>query len=185
MSDKKSVKRKREEEAPGGGLRCIIHYPDLVLINCNVTPLSNQSYSTILCCKDTRCELGGLNVHADQCASIPIPVFDPCIHGYHRQCYQKFTKAKSIESRADTDSSTGDCSSHPHRLSRTQVTSSQTLFPKSCGLCEKDVIKVKGKKQYPTAIVTKSAEDTLRKAAEMHDDHVILTKIKAEDLIAR
>ena len=67
---------------------------------------------------------------------------------------------------------------------RTNVTATSTsgiLFPSACGICKKDVIKLKGVKQYTTHIVTK----TMKKAAELHQDDDMLRRIQAEDLIAR
>ena len=75
------------------------------------------------------------------------------------------------------------------RLSREHGASdsknSRGLFPKHCMICLKERIKVKGKFQLPTKIFTKSAEETLKKAAVLKDDLAMLASVTDTDLIAK
>ena len=62
---------------------------------------------------------------------------------------------------------------------------SRGLFPKHCMICLKESIKVKGKFQLPTKIITKSAEETLKKAAVLKNDLAMLASVTDTDLIAK
>ena len=80
-------------------LECVIHYSTLQTDHTELTPLNDTSYSTLLQAKDIQKELGGEHYHADQCTSIPTPQYDDSMHGIHRRCYRKFTKAKRLLKR--------------------------------------------------------------------------------------
>ena len=186
MSQKKPVKRKHltgDEE-----LRCVIHYSKLTTKDEHVIQLSDKSYQTLLEAKNMRGQLSPKDNHQEQCSSIPLPSFDH-IHGYHQQCYNKFTKVKYAKKYQEDDTSeatdSATCTSSQVRTNVTATSTSGILFPSACGICKKDVIKIKGVKQYTTPIVTKIAEATMKKAAELHQDDDMLRRIQAEDLIAR
>ena len=53
------------------------------------------------------------------------------------------------------------------------------------GVCKKTAIKVKGKRQVLTKIVTKSAEITLKQAAKLRNDEEMLIAVQDVDLIAK
>lgn len=177
-------KRKREEQAVPKKQVCVVHYNNFSS-DATLTSLTDISYATLLKSKDIRTSLGGENHHFQQCQSIPVQNYNPGLHGYHRQCYQKFTKAKTIKPSVIDSTATAESTSHYIlRGSSEPSTSSRVLFPDTCGICNKHIIKVKGKKQYPVTIVTRIAADTLKKAAELHDDQEMLTKVRTADLIA-
>ena len=112
------------------------------------------------------CEsLGQENHHEEQCNGIPEALGERSLF-YHWKCYQKFTFAKTILKRkrdqADDPRKCRKCLSREHGAS--DYKNSRGLFPKQCMICLKEGIKVKGEFQLPTKIITKSAEETLKKA---------------------
>ena len=52
-------------------------------------------------------------------------------------------------------------------------------------ICLKERIKVKGKFQLPTTIITKSVEETLKKVAVLKNDLAVLASVTDTDLIAK
>ena len=52
-------------------------------------------------------------------------------------------------------------------------------------ICLKERIKVKGKFLLPTKIITKSAEETLKKAAVLKNDLVMFASVTDTDLIVK
>ena len=52
-------------------------------------------------------------------------------------------------------------------------------------ICSKERIKVGGKFQFPTKILTKSAEETLKNAANLRNDQKMITAVTGIDLIAK
>ena len=52
-------------------------------------------------------------------------------------------------------------------------------------ICLKERIKVGGKFQFPTKILTKSAEETLKNAAHLRNDQTMITAVTGIDLIAK
>lgn len=75
-------------------LNCVVHYSHLVLENQVVTPLKEATYSKLLEGRESRIALGGDHLHSEQCESVPSKL-EVTKHGYHRQCYAKFTNAIS------------------------------------------------------------------------------------------
>ena len=122
-------------------LECVIHYPTLQTDHTELTPLNDTSYSTFLLARDIRKELGGEHYHADQCTSIPTPQYDDSIHGIHRRCYQKFTKAKSLLKRKHSSDGDEGTSYHHLRTESACASPRQILLPVQCGICEKYMIK--------------------------------------------
>ena len=59
------------------------------------------------------------------------------------------------------------------------------MFPKQCMIGSKERIKVGGKFQFPTKILTKSAEETLKNAANLRNDQKMITAATGIDLIAK
>ena len=52
-------------------------------------------------------------------------------------------------------------------------------------ICSKERIKVGGKFQFLTKILTKSAEETLKNAASLRNDQKMITAVTGIDLIAK
>ena len=59
------------------------------------------------------------------------------------------------------------------------------IFPNHCMICSKHRIKVSGRFQVPSKVVTKTAEETLKKAAKARNDEKMLNTISGIDLIAQ
>ena len=59
------------------------------------------------------------------------------------------------------------------------------LFPEICMICKKKTLKVNKKSQPLTKIVTKTAEKTLREAANLRNDTEMLIEVRDTDLIAK
>ena len=59
------------------------------------------------------------------------------------------------------------------------------LFPDHCMICKKKSLKVNNKRQPLTCIVTKTAESTLKAAAQARNDQEMTAAVAETDLIAR
>ena len=128
--------------------------------------MSQASLKTLTESKVIRESPGQESHHEEQCNSIPEALGEKALF-YNRECYQKFTFAKTILKRKRDQAD--DPSKCRKRLSREHGASdsknSRGYFPKHCMICLKERIKVKGKFQLPTKIITKSAEETLKTAS--------------------
>ena len=104
------------------------------------------------------------------------------MHGYHRQCYQRFTanlsRLKTPEEPAESSSS------RPKRTPSTE----KYLFSAECVFCSKDARKkVKKRHTWTTEPLSKfefGGGDTILQAAEAKKDYDMLRKIKGYDLFA-
>ena len=168
-----------------GQCSCIIHYNSITTSD-QLIKVSQASLKTLSESKEICESLGQENHHEEQCNGIPEALGERPLF-YHRECYQKFTFAKTILKRKLDQAD--DPSKCQKRLSREHGASdsknSRGLFPKHCLICLKERIKVKGKFQLPTKIITKSAEETLKKAAVLKNDLAMLASVTDTDLIAK
>ncbi len=137
-------------------------------------------------CKKIRQGLGGLNSE-----SIPDVLGEEDL-SFHRECYQKFTYAKTLLKRKGDGVDIGlDGERGVKRISRnigsgeSSKTDSRGRFPNHCMICKKESLKVKGKRQNLSKIVTKNAETTLKKAAMLKNDSEMLIHVQDVDLIAK
>ena len=80
------------------GLSCVLHYSHIESANSSVIALKEETFQRLLEGKDAREALGGDHMHKQQSESIP-DIFDNQIHGYHRQCYQRYTNAIAVYKR--------------------------------------------------------------------------------------
>ena len=145
-----------------------------------------MSFKSLTECKKIRESLGGENHHEDQCKGIPAVLNEEPLY-YHRECYQKFTFAQALLKRKlANENETMESNKRPSRTnSSTGATCSRGIFPKQCMICLKERIKVGGKFQLSTKIVTKSAEGTLKNAAHLRNDQTMITAVTGIDLIAK
>ena len=90
---------------------------------------------------------------------------------------------KKKRDQADDPSKCRKCLSREHGASGSK--NSRGLFPKHCMICLKERIKVKGKFQLPAKIITKCAEETLKKAAVLKNGLAMLDSVTDTDLIAK
>ena len=68
-------------------MACIIHYQQFDREQ-KLLVANENNFKKLIYAKKVRCEVGGQNLHQDQCDSIP-ESFKDGLH-YHRACYQKF-----------------------------------------------------------------------------------------------
>ena len=78
--------------------KCLIHYEHLATENANLTPLNRETFQGLLQSKDARINLGGAHVHEKQMNAVPNR-FVQGQYYVHRLCYQKFTKAVSVQAK--------------------------------------------------------------------------------------
>ena len=112
-----------------------------------------------------------------QCESIPETINDD--HGIHMTpCYEKFTLI--LSSRYD------DKDSEEMRSSKRNSSSNIAawVYPNTCGICKKGIIKYQGKKDASKTIATNEASDTIKEAAKTKDLK-LYAEIKDLDLIAK
>ena len=76
---------------------CLVHYGSIKTAN-TLTKVSEASFQTLVECKSFRVRLGGENSHDEQCSRIPESFEEKELY-YHRECYQKFTYAKTLLKR--------------------------------------------------------------------------------------
>ena len=133
---------------------CIIHY-DFITTSSQLIEVSQASLKAPTESKEIRESLGQENHHQEQCTGIPEALGKRSFF-YHKICYQKFTFAKTILQRkrdqADDPRKCRKRLSGEHGSSDSK--NSRGLFPKHCMICLKERIKVKGKFQLQTKIIT-------------------------------
>ena len=141
-----------------------------------------NSHKTLIENKQIRAKLGGDNFHAEQSLSIP----ENYKNGlkYHRECYQKFTYAKTLYKRKITDEEPCGSGSRKRKDLKLEINKKQHLFPDYCYFCKKNRITVNKKEELLTKIVTYEAQETLLKIATEKNDFDLLGAIKDVDLIA-
>ena len=86
-------------------LYCVVHYSYLKSDHNEITRLKESTYSQLLAGRAARHVLGGAYLHQKQCDFVP-EILDTEKHGYHRQCYQKFTNAISVAKRKNSGEAT-------------------------------------------------------------------------------
>lgn len=170
---------------------CLIHYGSIRIAG-TLTRVSEVSFQTLLECKNIRANLGGENSHDEQCNRIPESLSEREFY-YHRECYQKFTYAKTLLKRKISQDGDTNESRKAQRLSRKtssqagkiSTTDSRGRFPNHCMICKKVSFKLKGKVETLSNIITTSAENTLKQAAKLRNDKEMLVAVQGIDLIAK
>ena len=155
---------------------CIVHYHGLNSYS-EIKSVSSASGNRIRAAKVKREELKGENYHQMQCGSIPKTINDD--HGMHMTpCYKKFTLI--LSSRYD------DKDSEETRSSKRNSSSNIVawVYPNTCGICKKRIIKYQGRKVVPKTIATNEASDTIKEAAKTKDFE-LYAEIKDLNLIAK
>lgn len=123
------------------------------------------------------------------CSNIP-SAFVPAQYGYHRSCYQHFTTVSRIikhkKQALNTSSEFGQSSVKKRRMSLHSASTPSRLLPADkCLFCDKGRIRKSGKEEHLVKCVTKTAEESIKRAAETKQDEIILLKIKDNDLVAK
>ena len=148
---------------------CIVHY-NTTDSSDNLITVTKETYEILIEAKLCRIELSGENIRQIQSDGIPDTYIENSNDKYHRKCYQRFTMAISISRKRK---STPICveSSRPPRTGDL----GSNLFPDYCMICKKDTaIYVNNIKQFPRAIVTDSADRSIREPA-INSKPIILT----------
>ena len=97
--------------------KCLIHYEHLVTENANLMPLNRETFQRLLQSKDARINLGGAHVHEKQMNAIP-KGFVQGQYYVHCLCYQKFTKAVSVQAKKTLKKNIGDAHLSPLKRSK-------------------------------------------------------------------
>ena len=160
--------------------KCLIHYEHLATENANITPLNGETFQRLLQSKDARINLGGAHVHEKQMNAIP-KRFVQGQYYVHRLCYQKFTKAVSVQAKKASKKNVGYAHLSPLKRSKRVTGTPGTLFPNMSSR----PLKVKGKKPFTRVLQTFSACKTVKLAAVIHSDDEMLRQVTGEDLIAK
>ena len=114
-------------------------------------------------------------------------------YGYQRPCYQRFTNVsrlvKSKKPASSSNSEPGPGAVKRRRLSgqstSTSTSTSSRLFPADrCLFCDKNRKRKSEKEEHLVKCVTKTAEKSVKRAAETKQDEAILLKIQDIDLVA-
>ena len=155
---------------------CIVHYHGLNSYP-EIKSVSSANENRIRAATVKREELKGGNYHQMQCGSIPKTINDD--HGINETpCYKKFTLI--VSSRYDDKESEETRSSK--RNSRSNIAA--WVYPNTCSICKKGIIKYQGKKVSPKTIATNEASDTIKEAAKTKDLE-LYAEIKDLDLITK
>ena len=105
----------------------------------------------------------------------------------------KFSYAKALlKEKLSKDSEVGENSCKLSKTTKGCFSKHQTahqgqrgLFADMCINCKKKTLKVKRKHQPPTKSITKTAENTLKEAANLRNDTKMTTDVTDIDLIAK
>ena len=164
-------------------LTCIVHYhqnkSDLI-----VRPLSEISFQKI---KDSAVIRQSQNSDSAKlphiCSQVP-KVFSSNLHGYHRWCYKNFTNTSKLTKRQC--STTDGAPSTSKKLRTAHHSSTNVLLPADeCIFCGKNRITKQRKVEKLVKCVTRTAEESIKRAAEEQQDEDVLLKIQGIDLVAR
>ena len=163
-------------------LTCIIHYPQNKSDR-EVRQLSAVSFQKI---KDSvkirRAQSNEKECLESICSQVPEEHYAH-IHGSHRWCYKNFTNTARLLKRKVTDD--GEQPSTAKRRRSSELGSTVLLPSDKCLFCERNRIKKGGKFEYLVKCITKTAEDSIKKAAEEKQDEHMIGKTQGIDLVAR
>ena len=153
----------------------IVHYKDIKFSK-KLIPATESSYNTLKECKRIREDLGGSNRHYEQSCRIP-DIFDKDVPlFYHRECRSKFTNIQTLVKRKFTQDNTNEISKK--RAPRKE----SFFFPNHCMICKKARTSVNKKEIKLSKIITKTAEETLVKAATLKNDYeMFINKFETEN----
>ena len=174
-----------------GGLKetCIIHFPDvkvsdpIILLSSTDNPDERLQKLNDICRRRLLEPIDSANRMTDICSQVPSTYATEHMHGYHRQCYQRFTgnltrlKASAVlEEKPST--------SRPKRRSSAE----KYIFPPECIFCDKGgKRRVKKGSAWTTENLSKfeyGGGATILETAEHCNDFSMLRKIKGYDLFA-
>ena len=113
--------------------------------------------------------------------------FDFSLHGSHRWHYKNFINVSRLKRKiSDTCFEDEAESSKRRRRSNEYPTGSAILLlSNKCLFCNKQDLKVKGKRQVLVKCVTKTADASIKSAAEQKGDEAMSCRIRDIDLVAQ
>ena len=179
----KPTKRKRKKNVQG----CFTHFANVK--DRTITVTTETSFQKTKGAAEVRQSKDSENRLDNICSNIP-SAFVPAQYGYHRSCYQRFTNVSRIMKRKkeapNTSSEFGESSVKRRRVSQHSASTPSRLLPADkCLFCDKGRIRKSGKEEHLVKCVTKTAEESIKRAAETKQDEFILLKIKDIDLVAK
>ena len=182
---KKSLKNRQELDKEGGRI-CIIHSQNNKSEK-DVRPLTEHSFIKIKEVASVKQQSSSENTRLSDIIEKLPEELDSSVHGYHRKCYQTFTNIARLKRKiGNTDIATDEANASKRRRSSGLSIAGAILFPADkCLFCDKKVLKIKGDKQPLVKCVTKTAETSIRLAAEQKNDENLLCQIRDIDLIAK
>ena len=129
----------------------IIHYKHLK-VSTKLLAVNENTHKNLKDCKYILLELGGENLHSEQCKGIPDEFDENVPLYYHRECCTKFTYAQTLKKRK-AESANVDV-----ELKRPKRTEDTYFFPKHCMFCKKNRITVKKKEMKLSKLLTVTAQ---------------------------
>ena len=177
-----SLKKKKKTICTTSKRHCVIHNENVSKYEV-VKEFTDISWKKILDTKDKRLSSDDpLVKQSTICEDIPL-LFDPNCHGYHRQCYQRFTffPKHKLKRQAEVDDRPTDVSPKKKR------SSNKILLPSdSCIFCSRSFRYVKRKKDFLLVkCVTESAKVSITEAAYYKNDSKIIALVDNYCLIAQ
>ena len=166
---------------------CIIHYSKNST-ETDVRPLTEHSFLKIRQAASVRKKSSDENTRLSDITENFPEKLNKSVYGYHRWCYQNFRNIARLK-RNIADPQTPDSSEASSSKRRRLIEyskSSAVLSPADeCLFCNKQNLKVKGEKEPLVKCITRTAEASIKFAAEQKNDERLLCQIRGIDLIAR
>ena len=191
MSEEKSAElkktvRKKRSSTPQNERYCVIHLKQNKT-DTEIRPLTEHSFSKIKEVADIRKSSRNQDDNFKEIIFQLPECFNPTIHGSHRWCYKNFTNVSCLKRKnSDTCIDNEGGSSKRRRRSNESPSTSAILLPSNkCLFCNKQDLKVKGERQVLVNCVTKTADASIKLAAEQKKDEALLCQIRDIDLVAR
>ena len=170
---------------------CVVHYEHLKVSS--ISQLSLTVHSALIESKNIRQTLGEehFNNHKAQCDSLPKDYIEG-IYWVHKECYRNFVQVKSSRKwKTYNIENQNKANDVEPRVKRKKITHGGTreLFPNVCFFCKEYKLQVYKRTapivQYPSKVVTDTANETIKVAAELYGDDEMLAAITGVDLVAK
>ena len=185
-SDSPPVKKRKQSSSTEPGI-CIIHFKG---ITGSFTFFSNlkephERFEAIKTISNLRQQqpIGSTSRMNNICKSIP-ETLNQEVHGYHRACYNKFSKNKDRLVQLDASDSSDGSGKSSKRSSSDKI-----LFAKDCIFCTKEGRKWHGKKgkgsvSEKTTVFDMGGGKTVQEQAERKHDEKLLIRIRGKCLFS-
>ncbi len=166
---------------------CVLHFNDsksegFLLFSDLTEPQQRFEKLKTICAKRQSQSIGSPYRMDDTCILLPVDYSEE--HGYHRDCYQRFTK--NLDRLKETFAqSKPSCSTHMPR--RASCESDRVIFKKNCIFCNKEglkKVKVGGSWTTEPLKQFEFGGGNVVVKAEQRNDEILLTRIRGVDLFA-